>query len=148
MRIDLSQCLKVGGVKFSRRPLAFDRDRRSLFLRQYEIHLVSPLVTPVADISRLKPRVHFVQDKMLPYKTQVVTPKLVPAAMIANKACIESVHFRSGNNFRRAVGAVRTEHMDDEGRLQHGEIVGNRGSTDLAGPRESGRLENAAALAP
>ena len=73
VRVLVSKCLYIGGIKFGRCPLTFDNGRCARSLRPHEIDFMSSFVSPVPDIPALQLGVQLVQDEVLPEKAAVFT---------------------------------------------------------------------------
>jgi hypothetical protein len=82
-------------VEVGLRPLAFNRQQGSFRASQDEIDLVATLVAPVANLARLQVCVHLIENQVLPQQPEIVTPKFVPAPVIADRPGIETVNFRA-----------------------------------------------------
>jgi len=83
---------------------------------------------------------------MLPYKPEVFSTQISPAAVIADKAGVETIDSGRGNNLGGTTGAEGANHMGNESGLEDFQVVSNRSATDFAWPRKSRCLENPAAL--
>ena len=114
--------------------------------RQHKINLMSALISPVTDIATLQMRHHFIEHKVFPQYPQVFMSQILPAAVVADKTCIEAVDLWRGNDFRRLAQTERANDMGDEGGFQDTQIVCNGRTAYFTRTGEPRRLEDAAAL--
>src|SRR5712691_10673448 len=70
----------------------------------------------------------------------------MPTAVVTHEACVKAIDFWSRDDFCRAIGTKRPNHMHHEGRLQHGQIIRDRRAADLTGAGEFGSFKDPAAL--
>lgn len=67
-----------------------------------------------------------VEDEVLPEQSQVLATQLVPAAVIADEARVESVHLGRRDDLRGPTGGVRPDEVHHKRRLEHGPVVAGK----------------------
>src|SRR5215469_499208 len=146
MRMLCPERQKIDGIKSRGRPLAFKRQRALATGGENKIDFMTALISPVSDLARLQASHHFVEHEMFPQDTKIVFPQFLPATVVADEAGVEAIHLGSCHDLRRSVTAERTNHVCNEGGLQHAKVIGNRGPTHLARSGEPRGFKDPATL--
>lgn len=140
------ESFNVGSIELDGGPFAFDGHGFTLALCEYEIHLMTPFVSPVKHLPGLDLRVHLVQHIVFPQSAIVVPAKLMPSPVMTYKAGIKGINLWRGDDFGWKMCAERPYHMGDIGHFENGEVIGDRSAADLAGMGKACCLEYPSAL--
>src|SRR5439155_21976655 len=107
---------------------------------------MTALVPPVKHLACLQAGHDLVQHEVLPQRSEILLPQLLPASVVAHKAGVEAVDLRGGDDLRGPASAKRPDNVRDKRGLQDSQVVCDRGTADLARTGQPNRLEDASAL--
>src|SRR5436309_11290854 len=107
---------------------------------------MTALVPPVKHLATLQAGHDLVQHEVLPQRSEILLPQLLPASVVARKAGVEAVDLRGGDDLRGSASAERPDNVRYEHGLQDSQVVRDRGTADLARTRKPSGLEDASAL--